>query len=453
MSSAAVSGLEPEEAGKVLDLLGMSGATLAAINSAFAQAFPADRHGSVVVFIRMLLDTPFGLADNPSAVPQTLIAYHLLRQAQLAATQSTMRRNPVTNLVRATQFHELQRLEGLLREDAKAAESHKYKMGGQANTPKKQTAKEAAELDIGRCRLLMKTLIFRHLLNRPDAESINELLSIPRAMLEAEADGWGSQAALKQQIGEVLIELKVAADAEANLSMGSAAARATLFPSDDQDSSIHPHTAAFRPIWARPTPTAVTISAAEFRFLCAPSISSSLLVDGTPYSADWRTASTLLTTARTQPLNASQHQQLVQAAAKSAGFINLTIQAFLEVSEHNPKTAAALVQTVAHPEVYIDALTALPNAAGCLRSEVLLAADPVLLPHQVSAYVKSMATYIRGQPKGQQADVVSDFAVTLHQLAKKHPLTKQDTDVVNPLFNEHASLPDVSSLWPQTTKA
>jgi hypothetical protein len=451
--ATGVSGLNPEEVTKLVEILSLSTATFPDINAEFERSFSAERHGSVVAFLRHLLDSPFGLADNPSVVPQTLITYHLLRQVQLSVGQGP-RRNPVANYVRAAQFHELQRLEGLLREDAKAAESHKYKQqSNEKSGGKKQTAKEAAEIDIGRCRLLMKCTLFRHLTNRPDAESVAELLNTPRASLEAEADAWSAQPQLKQALIEAISELKSAAEGEGSVSMSGAASKAAVFMFDEQDQSLAPATSTMRPVWARPAPTMLPITASELRFLTAPSISSSLVIETTAYSPEWKTATTLLATARAQPLTAAQHQQLVQAVSKSGGHINLTVAAFLEVSEHNPQTAAGLVQSVSQPEMYIDALISLPNAAGCLRSEVLLAAASVLQPHQVSAYIKGMAMHIRTQPKAAQPEHVATFAVTLHQLAKKHPLSKADQDIVAPLFNEHSSVPDVNSLWASLLKA
>jgi hypothetical protein len=448
-----LSGLSAEEVKQLLGILDMSGSTFAAITTAFDEAFPIEKHGGVVVALRFVLDKPVGMCESIEFVSQTLIAYHMLRQI-LLVTQN-VRRNPVPGMVRAILFHELQRLESLLRDDARVEESHKYKQGG-ANGQggsKKLTGKEAGETDVARCRLLLKTVIFRQLLQRPEAESVQELLTIPKATLEAEAVSWSSQQPVKQALIEAVSELKSAAEGENTLTMGHTAARVAVFDKCVDDNSMLAASCSLPPAWTRPLPTKLSVGANEMRFLCAPSASSSLVIDAVAYSPEWKTATSLLSIARSKALESSQHQQLVSAAAKCSGHFGLTIPAFIEVSEQNPQTAAQLLASIPQPELYIDALIALPNAAGCLRSEVLLSAASALQPHQLSAYVKAMVSFVRVSAKNQQPDVLSNFAVTLHQLSKKQELSKTDSELVSPLFTEFASsVPDVSSLWPNLIK-
>uniref|UniRef100_A0A7S1Q823 CCR4-NOT transcription complex subunit 11 n=1 Tax=Neobodo designis TaxID=312471 RepID=A0A7S1Q823_NEODS len=447
-----LSGLNADEIARLLAILEMSSSSFGSISTAFTEAFPVEKHGGVVVALRMLLDKPLGLCNSIEHVPQTLIAYHLLRLI-LAAAQN-VRRNPVPAMVRATLFHELQHLESLLREDARIEEAHKYKQsqsGGQGS--KKLTGKEAGETDVARCRLLLKTVIFRQLLQRPEADSVEELLATPKTTLEAEAATWSSQAPVKQALIEAVSELKAAAESENALSMGHTSARTAVFEKHPGDNSLNAPSCTMTPAWTRPLPTKLAVGPNELRFLCAPAASSSLVVDAAPYSAEWKTATSLLATARSQSLSATQHQQLVASASKCAGHLGLTIPAFIDVSAQNPQTAAQLLASIPQPELYIDALIALPNAAGCLRSEVLLSAASALQPHQLSAYIKAMVSYIRSAAK-PPLETVSNFAVTLHQLSKKQELSKGDCDLVSPLFTEFASsVSDVSSLWASLIKS
>lgn len=449
-----VCGLDDAETAKIVELLQMSNQPFTSITKAFEAAFTPDRYGQVVSLLRALLELPFGASESIETVPQTVIAYHLIRLIQTQATQNS-RRNPVANLARATQFHELQRLEALLRDDARIAESHKYKQSNPSNPNggKKQSAKEVGELDVGRCRLLLKATLFRHLLGRMDAESVTELLNTSRASLEAEAETWSTQSALKQSLIEAVSELKAAAEAEANLSMGGAAARTATCMACPSDSSLFPETVSAKPVWVRPRPTTLPTTASELRFITAPSANQSLLLDATPYTAEWRTATKLLADGRAAALSATEQQQLVSASNKCAGHFNLTIPAFLELSERNPQTAAQIVHTIPQQELFIDALLAIPNSAGCLRSEILLAAT--IQPHQLTLYVKSMVTQARGTTNKQlQAEIVSTLAVTLHQLTKKQPLAKSDSDLVASLFNDFAqTVPDVPALWGSLLKS
>lgn len=438
--------LSVEQTAKLIGLIESDATPFAELAPKVTETFGADNAALVLACLRSYLDFAHASELEVSALVASINALFLLHHAGTDGGQG-LRRGPHANAAKASMWRLLQRAENGLRDDARTVETLKYKSSAATGT-RKMTAHDATEMDAGRAHMLLKAIVFRLALNAFDKnKSARDLLAAERSDLETEAESWHTTPALKQALVEATSDMKSAAESEAALCSTSRAVPVTV-----AEPSKTPE--VFAPQFRRPQPTTLPIAASELRFVAGASFNATLSLDTRPHKADWATASRIVEAARQGEISSAQQQQLIQLLADKAlvARVGLSVTAFLDIVRHNPQTAAGIVPLVAPAEPYLDALLGLPNATGALATPVVLAATKLMQPHHVTMYARAMATHVRTAAKTEQQRLVGSFAVTLHQLVGT-TLAKQDADVVVPLFNEFATVGDVSSLWGSVLKA
>lgn len=432
--------LTPAQLVQLLAVLRCETESFKAIEEQFNAQFSPETHPKVVFAMRSLFDASVRCAVSLQTTQESLVGCFLLSILQCA--DKTAQKSAL--------YEQLERLDIYLREDSWLAEQHKYKSS--STVAKKPLGKDVTSLDLQRSHLLQKLFIFRCITGKVDkSQTPRGLLQLDQAAIDSEIASWGAE---KQVYADALGELKILHDHEIALcSVGGFASREVPTPQDfrlSNDKDLVPLSVS-------------TVGVVPIRPIVGPSITAADLIpvaaapiyqfDATSHAPEWSSARKLIANARTQNLEAAEHQQLVaffSVDKKNVDILGITAEVFTDISRQNKDVATEIIRRSTNAGALLDALIALPNAEGCQRASVLLAAGKALTARHVNAYITANVQFINSQSAGQgQNALVKSFAVTLHQLRENNKSAVNGAELPKAVsvFARFTSIQDVTSLW------
>lgn len=454
--------LSPNELEKLLELVGGIASTFRQTETAFRAAFREEEYAKISLGIQFLRRDASLLVVGETYC-ETINALWLL---------DVMRRSTSANAegiasAKAVFFEVLYHLELLLREDARKAESTKYRAttkeggAGQAGGPTKRSATDVTESEAMRCRSATKLFGLQCLAGKVTSDgSPATLLAADQLAIDNALDLWQKNSTdIKETLHEIahVAEMESERNSLGTLSrMGVPAYSATAASGIAASSTTRPLLGLqlLAPAVARaPLPAMVT----DIRYLLgSAAFPQQLLFDHQWHSKEWRTAKDLVRAASQGPLTPQQQVEATQSMTTSTiPRLGISAPLMCSIATHNPEVAATVLNKIKDPAALLEAILSSSAPADHMETVMLHCVKSLRQIH-VYKYVAASLARARSPTSSPAAtkELVVNLASTLHQLITKFSKDNKELYVndnqkaeLGKLFEEHASVPEVSSRW------
>lgn len=456
--------LAPSELEKLMEILGSATSTFSQTESAFRAAFQENSFGKVALGVQFLRRDAALLVvgDTHCETINALWILDLMRRSNGNDSLAT---------AKSVFFDVLYHLELLLREDARKAESTKYRAttkegGAGQGSSAKRNATDVTEAEAMRNRSAAKLFGLQCLGGKVALSATPaSVLGADQQSIDAGLDLWQKNSTdIKETLNDIahVAEMESEKNSLGTLSRlgvaGYASTTSTHRTSDDDA----PSAAAIgtiglqllAPVVARaPLPAMVT----DVRYLLSnAALPQHLLFDQQWHSKEWRNAKELVQAAAQGKLTSQQQLEATQSmTASTIPRLGISAPLMCSIALHNPEVAATVLSKVKDPSSLLEAILSSSAPADHMET-VMLHCVKFLQQIHVYKYVAASLNRVKNAA-GQQAvlrDLVVNLASTLHQLITKFSKENKELYIndnqkveLGKLFEEHASLPEVASRW------
>lgn len=438
--------LTPSELEQLLEILGLGTASFEAIEAQFRGAFREEQHAKIVTAIQFLRRDAGMIVGTPSPIEAVVAAFllDLIRRGGGTAGSDAAG-------AKAAMFDLLLHMELLLREDARRAESSKYRSTTKesAQTSKK-ACRDVVDSEGMRMRAATKLFCFQCLAGKTDAaQTPFAVVAMDQSAVDSGLDAWQRSGG---EMKEILSDLSHTADSEnEKLSTGALSKIAALgyAPATGAAQSVYP--SLVRP----PLPCVATTISDMRMLLNLPSLGQQLIFDAQWHSADWRTAKALISEAAEKKLSPQQQTDAVQClSSATVSRLGITAPLMCSVTSHNPEVAAAVLNRLKDAAPIMEAILSSQACPSDAIETVMLHSVKSLKQIHVYKYIAGSLQRIQAAESGLQKELIVNLASTMHQLITKFAKDNKELYIndaqkgeLGALFEEHNSIPEVASRW------
>lgn len=433
--------LETEQLGALLKLLQAEDQDLATTAKTFNAEFEKDKAAAVNT-LRMLQGNEEILAAVLPSATETMLGFFLLSCMfdQEAA--------------KVAFYEQLQRLEAMLRNDAKKIERMKMRASGKDAA--RSTGKDVAENDAMRCRLAIKVLALECLAEKVDLSTTpRKRFTMEQTDIDSQLDRWKNET---NNIKDKLQELELLTDKERRTTtyggcaaVGAKGCTPIVTTAEQLGYCL---SGAVTPVMVRPPPPAILPQVGELRRTVVTSVTDSLFFDASPHVPEFAQTRELLKQAVAAALPPSDQQILIQNVQVPGllSSVGLTSHSFCAICTKNPSIAVALVEHYPEPASLIHYLFLPSNGISRETLTMVLVGckKHLQLPH-LTRFINMTVGEVVGT--GDAVDeAVKRFAVALHEIVKngdnsEMQLVNVNKELVAQFFLKHPKVPEVASLW------